>query len=244
MKESPLLGNRFWRLLFTAIRDKECKPIGSDKKMPILEGGHVRLMTMEDIEDKFFSENPNMLTSFINVPDQMIHEDLIDSHLNTESVKESLRKSYEGKLAEARETLAAENPKWKKEEVEKQAAVQAKKEVKRSSEAKSLQNRVAMMAEHEVQKSIKRAMEEYQIPVFIFRGVNTYDDVGRLLESFGIKMSKLKAFKSWEASRTLETDHEIATINFFLLFSNIFELLKVLLKGFSRLQLLIRIGRN
>merc|ERR1712218_506232 len=69
-----------------------------------------------------------------------------------------------------------------------------------------------MTAEHEVQKSIKRAMEEYQIPVFIFRGVNTYDDVGRLLESFGIKMSKLKAFKSGEASKTLECEHDIATV--------------------------------
>ena len=169
-------------------------------------------MTMADIEDQFFSENPHMLTSFINVPDQIIHEDLIDSHLNTESVKDSLKKSYEGKLAEAKEALAAENPKWKTEQVEKQADVQAKKEVKGSSEAKSLQNRVAMIAEHEVQKSIKRAMEEYQIPVFIFRGVNTYDDVGRLLESFGIKMSKLKAFKSGEASKTLECEHDIATV--------------------------------
>merc|ERR1712130_563829 len=109
-------------------------------------------------------------------------------------------------------TLAAENPKWKSEQVEKQASVQAKKEVKGSSEAKALQKRVAMMAEHEVQKSIKRAMEKYQIPVYIFRGVNTYDDVGRLLESFGIKMSKLKAFKSGEESKTLECEHDIATV--------------------------------
>ena len=69
-----------------------------------------------------------------------------------------------------------------------------------------------MMAEHEVQKSIKSAMEEFQIPVYIFRGVNTYDDVGRLLECFGIKMSKLKAFKSGEALKTLECEQDIATV--------------------------------
>ena len=53
--------------------------------------------------------------------------------------------------------------------------------------SRSLQNRVAMMAKHDVQKSIKRAVEEY--PVFIFGGVFTFidDDIGRLLKSFGIK---------------------------------------------------------
>ena len=172
----------------------------------------MKQMTMGELEEKFILENEDSFKSQTSVPDQMIHEDLIDAYLSTSSVEKSLKKSYEDKLAEAREALAAENPKWKTEQVEKQAAVQAKKEVKGSSEAKSLQNRVAMMAEHEVQKSIKRAMEEYQIPVFIFRGVNTYDDVGRLLESFGINMSKLKAFKSGEASKTLECEHDIATV--------------------------------
>ena len=50
-------------------------------------------------------------------------------------------------------------------------------------------------------------MEEYQIPVFIFRGVNTYDNVGCLLESFGIKIKM-----SEEASTTLEYEHDIATV--------------------------------
>ena len=83
--------------------------------------------------------------------------------------------------------------------------------MKSSSVAKALQKRVAMRAEYDVQRSIKRAMEEYNIPVYIFRGVNTYDDVGRFLESFGLKMSKLKAFKSGSES-TLECEHDIATL--------------------------------
>ena len=87
----------------------------------------------------------------------------------------------------------------------------ARRDVKSSSDAKALQHRVAMKAEHDVQRSIKRAMEEYNIPVFIFRGVNTYDDVGRFLESFGFKMSKLKAFKS-KSESALECEHDIATL--------------------------------
>ena len=83
--------------------------------------------------------------------------------------------------------------------------------MKSSSDAKALQRRVAMKAERDVQRSIKRAMEEYNIPAYIFRGVNTYDDVGRFLKSFGLKMSKLKAFKSG-VERTLECEHDIATL--------------------------------
>ena len=82
--------------------------------------------------------------------------------------------------------------------------------MKSSSVAKALQKRVAMRAEYDVQRSIKRAMEEYNILVYIFRGVNTYDEVGRFLESFGLKMSKLKAFKS-KSESALECEHDIAT---------------------------------
>merc|ERR1719264_179630 len=155
MKEDSLLNDDFWCLLFSAFRDRGCSPTDNNLKICILEGGQMKQMTMGELEDKFISENGDNLKSQTSIPDQMIHEDLIDAYLSTSSVKDSLKKSYEGKLAEAREALAAENPKWKTEQVEKQAAVQAKKEVKGSSEAQSLQNRVAMMAEHEVQKSIK-----------------------------------------------------------------------------------------
>ena len=212
MKEDSLLKDDFWYLLFGAVRDRGCSPINDNMKICILEGGQMKQMTMGELEEKFILENRDSFKSQTSVPDQMIHEDLIDAFLSTSSVKDSLKKSYEEKLAEAIETNRADNPKQKNDDVEKHAAVQAKKEVKRSSEANSLQYREAMMAEHEVQKSIKRAMEEFGIPVFIFRGVNTYEDVGRFLESFGFKMSRLKALKSGEATKTLECEHDIATL--------------------------------
>ena len=212
MKEDSSLKDDFWRLLFGAVRDRGCGSIDGNLKISILEGGQKKHMTMGELEEKFVSENRDNLRSQTSVPDQMIHEDLIDAFLCTDSVKESLKKSYEEKLAEARETLTAENPRWKKEAVEKQAAVQAKKEVKASSEAKALQHREAMIAEHEVQKSIKRAMKELGIPVFIFRGVNTYDDVGRFLGSFGFKMSRLKSFKTGDEKNTLECEHDIGLV--------------------------------
>jgi len=78
--------------------------------------------------------------------------------------------------------------------------MQAKKEVKQSRDAKLLQNRVAMNAEEEVQKRIQKA-----IPVHVFRGVNTFDDVGRLLQSLGIK-------QGGGDKNTFECEHDIVVV--------------------------------
>ena len=213
MRKCDLLDDNFWRLLFTAIRDRKVGQISEERRIPILEGGQTIHMSMGDIEQRFISENPDLLTEQRSVPDQMIHEDLIDAQFNTESVRESLRRSYDKTLSEAMRTLAADNPRWTEKEVEKQAAVQAKQETCESREAQFLKHRVAMTAEHVVQKSILRAMQECGIPVYVFRGVNTYDDIGKLLdEGFGSKMSKLKAFKSAGSKSTLECENDISAM--------------------------------
>ena len=210
LNDDLLLKDDSWYLLFKAVRDIGCSPLDKDMQICVLEGGQTKLMLMEEVEQKFITENKDDTKSQTSVPDQLIHEDLIDACLSTSTVGTSLKEAYKARLEEAKTSLKAENPRLKVKEVEKQAAGQAKKEVKGSRDAKTLQKRLAMMAEHEVQKSIKSAMEKFNIPVYIFRGVNTYDDVGHFLESFGIKMSKLKAFKSGEG--TLECEHDIAII--------------------------------
>ena len=135
------------------------------------------------------------------------------------------------KFSEAKKTLAEEDRKlaMNETELEKQAAGQAKKETKESREAQQLKHRVAMKAEDDVQKSILRAMKEFDIPVFVFRGVNTYADIGKPLdESLGLKLSKLKAFKSGgskskdtkegdknkegKKEKTFECEHDISAL--------------------------------
>ena len=212
MRECAQLDDNFWRLLFTAIRDREVDVISEEKRISILEGGQTKHMSMTDIEQKFNLENRDILTAQRAVPDQMIHDDLIDAHFNTESVRESLKRSFEKKLTEAKATLAEDNPRLTRDEVEKQAAAQAKMETKESREAKLLQHRVAMLAEEEVQKSILAAMKEFGIPVYVFRGVNTYDNIGKFLEGFRMKMSMLKAFKSGDSKGTLECEHDIGIV--------------------------------
>ena len=212
MRKCLLIDDDFWRMLFTAIRDREVDEISEEKRIPILAGGQTKYMSMTDIEQKFISENLDLLTAQRSIPDQMIHEDLIDAHFNIESARKSLKRSFDKNFSEAKKTLAEDNPRLAEDELEKQASAQAKKETKDSSEAKLLQHRVAMKAEDDVQRSILRAMKEFNIPVYVFRGVNTYDDLGKFLEGYGIKMSKLKAFRSGNSKSSLECEHDISVI--------------------------------
>ena len=70
-----------------------------------------------------------------------------------------------------------------------------------------------MMAEHKVQKHIERVMKEYGIPALVLRGVNTYNDIAKFLENFGVKVSRLKAFQNVKLENcTLECEHDIVTI--------------------------------
>ena len=213
MKECAELKDKTWHRLFTAIRDRVSRPNSSDNKVPIVEGGRTRLMSLQDIEKKLILEDPDIFTSQTSVPDQMIHEDLIDAQFNTTAVRDSLKKSFENKLSSLKTTLAVDNPKWKTSEIEKQAAAQAKKETKNSKEAVLLRQRVALMAEQKVQKHIERVMKEYNIPALVLRGVRTYEDIGKFLESFGIKVSPLKAFKHGDVNWTsTECEHDIVTM--------------------------------
>ena len=63
MKEDSLLNDNFWYQLFRAVRDRGCSPIDDTMKICILEGGQMKQMTMEELEDKFVSENRDNLKS-------------------------------------------------------------------------------------------------------------------------------------------------------------------------------------
>jgi len=68
MRKCAHLDDSFWLLLFAAIRDREVDAISEEKKIPILEGGQVKHMSMADIEQKFILENPDLLTAQRCIP--------------------------------------------------------------------------------------------------------------------------------------------------------------------------------
>ena len=88
MQTDPSLKDDFWYLLFRAVRDRDCRPIDDSRRLRINEGGETKEMTMQGLEEKFRSENKDNLKSQTSIPDQLIHEDLIDAFLNTSSVEQ------------------------------------------------------------------------------------------------------------------------------------------------------------
>ena len=208
-----LLSETFWYLMFTAIRDRNTKPVDKSKVLRLISDGQEKYMTMEDIEEKFASDNPDILTSYTCVPDQAFPH-RADVYLNTQTLARSLKKTYDSNLQKRKETLAADNPKWTREEVEKQASSITLKKIRLSRENQFRRFRISMMAEEKVQKSIKAAMEEFRIPVHVLRGVATFTEIGRFLEDLGIEMSALKAFWSSDdyGMGTWECEHDIVII--------------------------------
>ena len=83
LNDDPLLKDDFWYLLFKAVRDIGCSPLDKDRQICVLEGGQTKLMSMEEVEQKFITENKDDTKSQASVPDQLIHEDLIDAYLST-----------------------------------------------------------------------------------------------------------------------------------------------------------------
>ena len=53
LRECSQLDDDFWRLLFTATRDREVDVISEERRIPISEGGQTKLMSLRDIEQKF-----------------------------------------------------------------------------------------------------------------------------------------------------------------------------------------------
>ena len=70
MRGCAQIDDNFWRLIFTAIRDREVDVISEEKRIPTLEGGQVKHMPMTDIDQKFILKNPDLLTAQRCIPDQ------------------------------------------------------------------------------------------------------------------------------------------------------------------------------
>ena len=142
--EDALFEDDFWYKLVKGIRDREVRPINRSAKVTIIQGGQEKQITMEDLENLFEAEEPDMMTSQICVPDQLIHDDCFDLHLNREAIVQELKESYEENLLQIKENFKRDNPKWKEKEIEKQSLTLAQKEIKNSTKAPSLQCRKEM----------------------------------------------------------------------------------------------------
>ena len=142
----------------------------------------------------------------------LIHEDTFGHLFNKESIEQNLKTMYEKILTEKREMLTMLQPNRKGEEIEKEAVKSAEEELSKTRESQAFQNRESLLAEDLVQKSIYRAAVARDLPIHIFRGVNTYQHVGKFLEAFGIHCSELKSFFEGERFSSRESENDIVGV--------------------------------
>ena len=205
-------SDEVWKILTLVIRDKETTVIDHNKTVEILEGGQSRYFTVKDLEDKFMEDYPDLFTSQISVPSELIHNDFIEPEINIEKVIEQLKDHYDQRIAEVLEKLQTDYPKKKKEELEREAKKQALEETKHLKEATWACQRIALCAEDTVAKSIRRAAEKAGTPVIIFQGVKTLEEISQYLCDLGIVSSKLKCITKRKKDSTLECEHDVGVI--------------------------------
>ena len=210
MKREPIFGEEEWKSLVIRLRDRESKTLNTDGSVLIVEGGHSKFFTIKNLEDKFANENPDYQHTQTSIPENLVHDDNFEAHLNRQTIIKVIQKQYENDCQGIKEELQNESPKRKHEEVCKQAEKEALKRIRKSKDFQYLQQRDSLYAEYIVQKSVLEAAKEQNIPVVIFRGVNTYEDIGQFLKSLGILTSKLKSFQPTEKASSYECEHDIA----------------------------------
>ena len=214
MKAEPQFDNEDWRVIVMTVRDRESKQLDKNLTIPIVEDGQIRYVTNGDIKDMFLQEDPecDVLTCQRNLPEELVHKDQFDAHVNRDMMILVIKETYEANLNGIRERIRMDNPKMKEDELEKQSFRRALVEMRDSKEVQYLQQRESRCAEDHVQKKITSAAKNHNFPIHIFTGVNTYQDVGQFLEGLGIQLSKLKSFKNPDRNSTKECETDVSFI--------------------------------
>ena len=178
LPESDILKNEtlpeeFWQKLFLCLRDKGCKnvTIETEQVVKIRIAGIERELTLDSLDQNVLEDYGDLLTTQTAIPEIMIPQD--DKSL----LKAELKEKYEN---------------LKKKLNDEQAIKASLSTLKNLPEAKRLQNLQSQEAEFYVQDQIIKLWRQLKIPGVILRGVRTYENVGKHLSEFGIKLSKLR----------------------------------------------------
>ena len=208
MKKETKLQDNVWKMLFIKLRDKAVEPIDHTKTIRVVEGGEEKEMNLDDIEEKFKDDYPDLETSQLSIPEELIHKDYLDLEINNQTISKKLKDSYTKKYDQISKSLKEDSLNMKEEERQKRAENQALDDIKKSQDHQLLDSRQALYAENLVQQAIKKAAEKFGIPMTILCGVKTFHDIGKPLADLGITLSPLKSFKSagYKGSQEVETD--------------------------------------
>ena len=203
MKKEPLFEDEIWRKLLFVIRDRESRPLDNNKTVRVMTGGIVRHMTNEDLEEKLMTDMPDLMMSQTCIPEHLVHDQA--ELLASEGLRQKVKNMYENEVKVTLEEKIRDNPKKKEEQLRKETEKLVLADIKKSSEASTLQKRKADEAEAIVQRAIHRSAKKYGIPLTQFRGINTKKDVAEYLRDFGIHCSNF-------GKGSGEVEHDVAVV--------------------------------
>ena len=208
--DSLLEDDDLWKSLLFAVRDQTVKGLDLSKQEPIqvLSSGVTFSKTLSELEESVLEDYGDIYNTQIAIPDGVIFtEDKgylkqklkteFDSHMKCQCSSYLMRKPGAHKCSKC---LPDDNQR------------QLIKKINDSCDAKHLQNIIAAEAEVFIQDTIIEAARSGGLPVTVMRGVQTYKDVGKHLERYGIELSKLNEILKEKDGKEKEAEHDVMVL--------------------------------
>ena len=202
LEEEDLSNNDDWMNLFVNLRDKGCKTLEEEETIDIVCSGLKKKMKLSSIEDTVIQEYGDIFSSQIAIPEVVIFNE------NKDDLKKNLKDGFH-KTMDQKEKAKPKNSEESFHEI-KQRVI---KNINDSAKAQLLQDIRASEAEVHVQKMALQHAKEAKIPMIAFRGIQTFRDIGKHLEKFGVKLSKLSQLLKNSNDAELEAEHDIMLIS-------------------------------
>ena len=166
---------KFWQNLFLNFRDIGCKniDINQDQVLSVICAGEQREVTFQELNSNMFEDYGDILTTQTTIPERILYQE--DKEMLMVQSKTNFMEKVKGKSAEESELVLSN--------------------IQNTSEAQRIKDIQSLEAEVFVQKMLIELGKTENISMVVFRGINTYAYLGRNLERFGLKFSKLRYYK-------------------------------------------------
>lgn len=166
-------------------------------------------MNMAELEQQLVEDLPDILMTQTCVPELPTVD---NEYLDCDRLAQRIKTCYDRELEKSLTEKRMDNPHFKEEEVVKEAEKQSLAEVKKSQDAKTLNKRKADMSETIVQQGVVNAAKKYGIPIVALKGIKTHEQIGKHVEPFNIKCSRLKGIFENKKSASEEVEHDVLCV--------------------------------
>ena len=172
------LSDAFWEQFFFSLRDIGCEKflisgtLDTSKAITVKCAGDDLDINLEKLDQNVLTDYCNILHGQTAVPEIILFDE------DKKVMMEQIKKKYEKSL--------------KRKHVSDPDGKTSLLLMKESPEAKHLHDLQSKEAEFYVQQKLIDLGKAKNICMFVLRGLQTYENVGKHLQTFGIKLSKLR----------------------------------------------------